>query len=226
MIVEVAAAAALVNGVGFCLYVRRIRSGEIEPNGVSWTMRAYGAAALFVIWSDVGVPWPLMLHSAVSGLAACAIAVHALARGGFMRPARQDYVLLACDVAMLGGYLMLTLSDAHLTMATTVLAITSARKLAPYWPILRTTYARPRRERPAAWIIWAAGYALLWLAATEADLAPIYQAYALAMVAVHLVLAQLSLGGGQRGERLGTPKADAERRPSEAAGGATADLRP
>lgn len=192
MILELGAAAAAVNGIGFWIYARRIRAGEIEPNGTSWTMRAYGAAALFVIWTGVGVPWPLMLHSAVSGVAALAIAAYALVRGGLLRPERQDYALLACDVALLVGYLALARSGAHVSMAAAVLAITSVRKLAPYWPILRTTFQRPRRERPAAWMVWAAGYALLWLAAADAGLAPVYQAYAALMVAIHLSLARLA----------------------------------
>jgi hypothetical protein len=184
-------AAAVVNGLGFWLYARRVVAGDIQPNGVSWLMRSYGTLVLFLIWTGVGVPSALMLHSVVSGVAAVGIAAFALSRGLLLRPQRQDYAVLACDVGLMATYLGLVQTGLHASMATAVLGITATRKLAPYWPILRTTYQLPRREKPLAWIVWAIGYAILGIAAVAAGLA-ILLAYAVAMVGIHLTLAGLA----------------------------------
>lgn len=195
MTAELGLTAAALHALGFLLYGRRVLAGEIEPNGVSWLMRGYGTAVLFVIWSGVGLPPAMMLHSLVTGVAAAGLAAYALIWRGCLRPGRQDYLLLACDVALLAGYAALVGTGQHLSMTSLVLAITAARKLAPYWPILRTTYERPHRERPGAWLIWAAGYAILGLAAAEADLPAVVQTYAAIMVAVHLALVLLTRRG-------------------------------
>jgi hypothetical protein len=126
-------------------------------------------------------------------MAALGIAFYGLRGGRCVPPCRQDYVILTGDIALLATYLALVGTGRHLSMASLVLAVTAIRKLAPYWPILRSTYQRPRRERPGAWLIWAAGYALLGLAVVEAGLPGVLGAYAGVMVAVHLGLALLAL---------------------------------
>jgi hypothetical protein len=192
-------AAGLAHAAGFWLYARRILRGEVRPNGMSWLMRSYGTAVIILIWAGLALPTPLLVQPLASLACALAVAALVLRRGSWLRPARQDYWVLVADLALLGGCLVAMhgpwagSAGTPEGLATVAFLAASLRKVAPYWPILRTTFLDPSGEHPDAWFAWAAGYGALLLAAASAGLGWAFLLFPAATLAIHVGLGWLAL---------------------------------
>ena len=97
--------AGLVQLAAFVLYIRSLRRGRARPNGMSWLMWAYGSLVPFYIASDTGAPAPVLLVPVLCALLSMWVAFRAFVGGPSVPAARHDWLVLAVDVAILGGYL-------------------------------------------------------------------------------------------------------------------------
>lgn len=195
-------AAGLVQLAGFALYLRALRGGRTRPNGMSWLMWAYGSLVPFYIAGDTGAPNPVLLVPVLCALLSMYVAFRAFVRGPAVPAARHDWLVLALDVAILGGYL------AHASgrlpgdgLDTLFLLLPAASSVLSFWPVLRSTGLDPTHERPLAWFVWSGSYGLMAFAVMAGDLPWPYLAYPVITQAMNLIVGLLAMGGPEPARR-------------------------
>ena len=102
----------------------------------------------FYIEGDTGAPLPVLLAPILCALLSMYVAVRAFLHGPAVPAARHDWLVLAVDLAILGGYLALV---SRLLpgegVETIFLLLPAASSVLSFWPILRSTCVDPRSER-------------------------------------------------------------------------------
>ena len=194
--------AGLVQLAAFVLYIRSLRRGRARPNGMSWLMWAYGSLVPFYIASDTGAPAPVLLVPVLCALLSMWVAFRAFVGGPSVPAARHDWLVLAVDVAILGGYL------AHLSgrlpgegVDASFLLLPAASSVLSFWPVLRSTCLDPSHEQPLAWFVWSVSYGLMALAVMAAGLPWPYLAYPVITQAMNILVGLLAMGGLPGGAR-------------------------
>ena len=188
--------AGLVHTIAFGLYLKRIRRGEVRPNGASWLMRCYGAIIHIAILVGLGVPWAILIQPVVSCLCAASIALCALRAGRIAPPARLDLLLLAADVGLLAVYFSfagrIALGPGDQVVAALV-ACSALRKALPYLPVLRVAWSFPQQQEAAPWLAWAGAYGLLTVATAACGLPAVFLLHPLGHILLSLIIFGLLL---------------------------------
>ena len=198
-------ASGLVQLVAFFLYIRTLRRGQTRPNGMSWLMWAYGSMVPFYIEGDTGAPLPVLLAPILCALLSMYVAARAFLHGPSVPAAPHDWLVLALDLAILGGYL--AFASAILPgegLETAFLLLPAASSVLSFWPILRSTCLDPAGERPLAWFVWSVSYGLMAFAVMAAELPWPYLAYPVITQAMNLLVGLLAMGGAET-QRTGRP---------------------
>ena len=99
------AAAAALQLLSYTVYIRLVLAGRCAPNGMSWLMWSYGTGVLVFVQADLGTPLSVLATPALCVLCAAFVTIRAFASFERVPPARQDWVVLAIDVLILGSYL-------------------------------------------------------------------------------------------------------------------------
>jgi hypothetical protein len=206
--------AGLLQALAYLVYFRQVLRAEIAPNGMSWAMWTYGTLVFFGIEADMGAPVSLLILPGVCALCSLGVATHAFLRAAYLPPARGDWAILWIDMGIIGGYVVLLYGvhrgvepspDYPLGLVFVLMAAFSS--VTSSLPILRSTRAEPRHERPLAWFVWAAAYAAMMTAAVIEGLSWHHQLYPLLSLVVHLAIGFFALSGTPRGRRAGPGKA-------------------
>jgi hypothetical protein len=196
-------AAGLLQAIAYIVYVLQVVRAECRPNGMTWLMWSYGTLVLLIIEWDVGAPVSILILPAVCAFCSLFVAGYAFARGAYIAPDPQDWVVLGLDVLILAGYVAFAHGlageaggDADRTLVFVFL--TGATTLTSSWPILRTTFLQPGHERPAAWFVWCAAYASMGAAMILEGLTWQYGVYPVLSLAIHLAIGFFALNRGKR----------------------------
>lgn len=193
---------ALLQAAGYALYLRHALRSETRPNPASWLMFAYGTALVVALEAASGGTWPVLLLPAVCALSSVGVALVAFQAGATLRALdRADRVAFGLDVTLTIAYLAAWLARAlHLvaprlfTVVGAVLLVgAAATSITSFAPIIRSTYRAPGTERPGPWLVWMAAYLALGATTLLATDAPALLVYPGINVALHALVAGLSL---------------------------------
>jgi hypothetical protein len=206
--------AGLLQVLAYLLYFRQVLRADIAPNGMSWSMWSYGTLVFFVIEADLGAPVSLLILPGVCALCSLGVATHAFLRAAYLPPARGDWAILWIDMGIIGGYVALLYGvhggvepspDYRVGLVFILMAAIST--VTSSLPILRSTRAEPRHERPLAWFVWAAAYAAMMATALIEGLSWHHQLYPFLSLVVHLAIGFFALSGAPRWRRTSPGKA-------------------
>lgn len=181
-------AAGVLQALAYLIYLCQVIREDCRPNGMTWLMWSYGTAALLFIEYDMGAPFPVLVLPLVCGVCSIGVAVYAFGRSAYLPPERQDWVMLSLDLGITVGYVTIAMRESAVETGLVFVFLTGATTLTSSWPIMRTTYAAPHHERPLAWFVWAAAYAMLALALMVEDMRWPYFVYPLIALVVHLAI--------------------------------------
>jgi uncharacterized protein len=188
--------AALLQVCGYMLYIRNIFTKSILPNAASFLMFAYGTAFVFLLeWQSGATPGMLALPGACAAMSVV-IAALCLRKGATEPVDGVEKLTFGIDVALTAGYgAALAAFGQNPAFALLFLVGLNATTFTAFFPLLRSTYRFPKRERPGPWIIWTAAYACLTAATLAASglQSPALLVYPVANLALHAALVVLSL---------------------------------
>jgi hypothetical protein len=191
-------AAGGTQALAYLIYARQMLCGECRPNGMTWLMWTYGTVVFFLIEADTGAPLSVLLLPGICTACSVYVAAESFRRASYVAPDRQDWAILGLDGAILLGYLALAYGPwptPELALLFVLLPGISATLQS--WPILRTTCLEPRHERPLAWFVWSAAYALMALAAVADGLSWHYLVYPALSLPVHVLIGVFAAAGRQ-----------------------------
>lgn len=198
MIVQLAIAAALLQALGYLLYARLFLKKAIRPNAASSFMFAYGTALLVLLEYSDGASWPMLALPATCAALSVGIALLCLRKGATEAVDKVEATAFSADVwltvlwaAIAFGYGNISPFSAGFLLAGNVTTLTA------FFPVLRSTWRTPERERPEPWLVWTAAYSLLAVVTVLADQGrhPALLAYPLLSVALHGSVALMALRG-------------------------------
>jgi SET domain len=196
VIFQLAIAAALLQAVGYILYARLFLKKVIRPNAASSFMFAYGTGLLVLLEYSDGASWPVLGLPATCACLSVGIALLCLRKRATDPVDRVEAIAFSADVwltllwaAIAFGYGNISPFSAGFLLAGNVTTLTA------FFPVLRSTWRTPERERPEPWLVWTAAYSLLSVVTLLADQGrhPALLAYPLLSVALHGSVAMMSL---------------------------------
>lgn len=203
--------AGAILAAGFVLYMGQAARGLSRPNGASWTMWAYGAAAPLCAGAEAGLPGAILAPLAVVLLGALWTAARSLSSGGSGIAGGSDGLILLPNAGLVLWSLLALAApaaergfeqDAGLVfvLLSALAAVTAA------WPTLRGVVLDPALEKPLAWFVWSAGYGVMALAVMAEGLGWHYLVLPLLAQAIHLMIGVLALVPNESfmGERSGS----------------------
>lgn len=185
--------AGLLQALAYAAYFRQVLAEDCRPNGMTWLMWTYGTAVLFFIEYDMGAPFSVLVLPAVCLLCSIGVAGYAFARASYLPPERQDWAVLSLDLGITIGYVVLVMGSDAVETGLVFVLLTGLTTWTSSWPIMRTTFREPHHERPVAWFIWSAAYALLALVAMIEGMPWPYLVYPLSALVVHLAIGFFTL---------------------------------
>ncbi|HEY5710275.1 MAG TPA: SET domain-containing protein-lysine N-methyltransferase [Allosphingosinicella sp.] len=198
MIVALAISAALLQALGYALYARLFLKKAIRPNAASSFMFAYGTALLVLLEYGDGASWPMLALPATCASLSIGIALLCLRKRATDPVDKVEATAFSADVwltalwaAIAFGYGDISPFSAGFLIAGNVTTLTA------FFPVLRSTWRTPERERPEPWLVWTMAYSLLTVVTLLADQGrhPALLAYPLLSVVLHGSIAMLSLRG-------------------------------
>ncbi len=198
MIVQLAILAALLQALGYFLYARLFLKKAIRPNAASSLMFAYGTALLVLLEYGDGASWPVLALPATCAALSVGIALLCLRKGATDPVDRVEATAFSADVwltvlwaAIAFGYGTISPYSAGFLLAGNVTTLTA------FFPVLRSTWRTPERERPEPWLVWTAAYSVLTVVTLLADQGrhPALLVYPLLSVALHGSVALMALRG-------------------------------
>jgi hypothetical protein len=198
VIVALAIVAALLQALGYILYARLFLKKAIRPNAASSFMFAYGTALLVLLEYGDGASWPMLALPATCAALSIGIALLCLRKGATERVDKVEATAFSADVwltalwaAIAFGYGDISPFSAGFLIAGNVTTLTS------FFPVLRSTWKTPERERPEPWLVWTAAYSVLAIVTVLADGGrhPALLAYPLLSVVLHGSVALMALRG-------------------------------
>jgi hypothetical protein len=198
VIAQLAILAALLQAAGYLLYARLFLKKVIRPNAASSFMFAYGTALLVLLEYSDGASWPVLALPATCATLSIGIALLCLRKRATDAVDKVEATAFSADVwltvlwsAIAFGYGDISPFSAGFLIAGNVTTLTA------FFPVLRSTWRTPERERPEPWLVWTAAYAVLGLVTLLADQGrhPALLVYPLLSVALHGSVAVMALRG-------------------------------
>ncbi|HYN45106.1 MAG TPA: SET domain-containing protein-lysine N-methyltransferase [Allosphingosinicella sp.] len=198
MIVQLAIAAAALQALGYVLYARLFLKKAIRPNAASSFMFAYGTGLLVLLEFSDGATWPVLALPATCAALSVGIALLCMRKRATDPVDRVEATAFSADVwltvlwaAIAFGYGNISPFSAGFLLAGNVTTLTA------FFPVLRSTWRTPERERPEPWLVWTAAYSLLTVVTLLADQGrhPALLVYPLLSVALHGSIAVMAIRG-------------------------------
>jgi hypothetical protein len=198
LIVALAITAALLQATGYLLYARLFLRKIIRPNAASSFMFAYGTALLVLLEYSDGGSWPMLALPATCATLSIGIALLCLRKGATEPVDKVEATAFSADLwlTLLWAGIAFGYGDISPFSAGFLIA-GNATTLTAFFPVLRSTWRTPERERPEPWLVWTTAYSLLTVVTMLVDRGrhPALLAYPLLSVALHGTIAMLSLRG-------------------------------
>lgn len=209
--------AAVLQVCGYLLYIRNFRNKSILPNAASFLMFAYGTAFIFFLEWQSSASWPMLALPGACALMSVIIALMCLRRGATEPIDQVEGVTFALDVGLTLGYAYgLFVFGANPAFAVGFLLAGNVTTLTAFFPLVRSTYAWPKRELPGPWVVWTIAYASL-TAATIADgglARPVLLVYPVLNLLLHGLLVGLAMRRQGPGDRFSDGSSVVFNRPS------------
>jgi uncharacterized protein len=188
--------AAVLQMVGYTIYIRNFRRDAIKPNAASFFMFAYGTSLLaFLEWKSGASPALLALPFTCAALGVL-VALMCLRAGATEKIDHFEARAFWTDIWLTLFYMFfaLGLGDAQ-RFVVPFLIVTNLSAIVCFVPILRSTWQTPERELPGPWIVWSAAYTMLALVTLRADgfANPVLLLYPLLNVGLHFAMVILTL---------------------------------
>lgn len=197
--------AAILQAVGYVLYIIDSIKNRIRPNGATWLMFAYGTALLTVLEWDNHASLALLGLPATCAVMGIFVAILCAKRGALQWPKAWDDVweirAFKSDLVLTALYFtawlltgMMLLNEIQRSLAALVfLWGSNGTTFTAFVPMLKSTYQEPHRERPRAWILWSCAYFLLGVATVlEQGWWTVLLVYPASNAVLHGVIAWLS----------------------------------
>jgi SET domain len=166
-------AAALMQIVGYGLYIRSFMNHTIRPNAASWFMFAYGTAFLGFLEYRSGAGLGLLLLPAACATMSIAVALLCLRRGATAPVDRFEKIVFSADLWLTVVYGAVTLGYGSAALSsgfvTIILAAVNLTAVTCFLPTIRSTWKSPDRELPLPWLVWALAYGVLSVATWKAS---------------------------------------------------------
>lgn len=170
--------AALLQGLGYIVYIRMSLKHAVNPNGATWFMFAYGVTVLTFLEWDSGAGLGLLLLPIVCATLAIFTAYLCWKRGSIKWPNDwEDRVAFLADVVLT----LLYISTAYLASADTLTEIqkqnmlnvfliaSNATAVTSFAPLIRGVRRDPAVEKALPWAIWTGAYVILGAATYMTD---------------------------------------------------------
>jgi hypothetical protein len=162
--------AAFLQVMGYVLYIREAWANAVYPNAVSWMMFAYGTWFLVFLEYQSGVHWALLALPIACAMMSFVIAGRSLAQASRSNIDWIDGAIFAADIVITAVYVALVLQrGGGAELSSPFLLLSAALTIATFVPILRAVWRSPSDERPCAWLVWSAAYAMLLCATMASD---------------------------------------------------------
>jgi SET domain len=194
--------AAALQVVGYIFYIRRFVKNTIRPNAASWLMFAYGTALLTMLEYANGALWPVLALPVVCAVMSVAVAGMCMRKDATDPVDRVEQLVLSADVILTIAFAAATLGVALTSLPHSVfLILGNVTTFTAFIPILRSTWAAPKRETAGPWLAWSLAYFALALATLWSDHLnnPQLLIYPVMSVILHGAVAGLSWVGRERG---------------------------
>ncbi len=196
--------AAVLQVIGYGLYLRYAFRKEIKPNPLTWLMFAYGTTLLFWLEFDRDASWLILFLPMACAASSLVVVALCYLRGGYEKkidPVDKlmfafDLVLTALYLAVWGllayGYIDEAAKDSanFIIIVAWVFGIGTA-----FTPMAREVRSKPSSEHPLPWIIWSCAYAMLIAATLIDEGVSVFLLYPIVALIFHALIAKLSYGG-------------------------------
>ncbi len=189
-------AAALLQVVGYLAYIRNFRQQSIRPNSASFMMFAYGTAFVFLLEAHNGATASMLLLPGCCAVMSIIIAGMCLRKGATEPVEDIERVTFAIDVGLTVGYGFAFFTFGYDSrFALLFLLGANATTFTAFFPLVRSTWMFPRREKPGPWVLWTLAYACLTVATIAGGglAKPALLAYPVINMLIHAALVVLSM---------------------------------
>jgi SET domain len=197
--------AALLQVCGYLLYVRKFVGSSIRPNAASWLMFSYGTTLLVALEAVNGATWPVMALPAICAAMSVGVAYLCLQPGATDPIERPEKIVFGADVLLSIAFICMVWGIAFQGASKPVfLILGNITTFTAFLPILISTWKKPEREHPAAWIVWTVAYLLLFVATIWADRGanPSLLIYPTLSMVLHGAIAAFAYAGRKSQERV------------------------
>ncbi len=191
--------AAVLQIVGYLVYIRYFLKHSIKPNAASFFMFAYGTSLLaFMEWQN-GATWSVLLLPTVCAVMSIIVAIMCIPRGATEKIDRVEAVAFSVDLWLTIIYAALVMGfgsgsqySSWFLLATNLTAVTC------FVPVIRSTWIAPDRELPAPWLVWTFAYGALAIATfqTSGTAHPMLLVYPILNMVLHGILGIFALRRG------------------------------
>lgn len=154
--------AAVLQVIGYLLYIRGFLRKSIRPNAASYLMFAYGTSLVaFLAWES-GATWQELVLPVVCAMMSIIVAMLCFRKGATDSIDRFEAIIFSADVVLTVAYVTLVLTQIHtIGHAVLFLVLGNITTFTSFLPIVRSTWRSPQREQPLPWLVWTTAYATL-----------------------------------------------------------------
>jgi hypothetical protein len=194
--------AAVLQVTGYLIYLRYFVKHSIRPNAASWFMFAYGTLFLtYLEYRGGAAPTILWLPLSCAAMSIF-VALLCLRRNATEPVDRFEKIIFSADLWLTVIYGCVTLgfgaSILSSQFTTLILIAVNLTAVTCFLPIVRSTWQKPDRERPAPWGVWALAYGCLTAATLQIDglTNPVMLLYPVLNFILHGLIAIFALRSG------------------------------
>jgi hypothetical protein len=167
---SIGAVAAVLQALGYAIYIKHFLNHRIRPNAASFFMFAYGTSLLALLEWQSGAGWQLLLLPGVCASLSVIVALMCVPRGATDPIDRVEAIAFSTDLWLTVGYVALLYWNSHPSgFASWFLIATNLTAVTCFLPVVRSTWNAPERELPGPWVVWTLAYAALTAATVQAD---------------------------------------------------------
>lgn len=172
--------AAALQVIGYLYYFNFIRSGEIDPNPVTWFMLAYGTALLTILEWDAEASWAVLALPAACAFCTLGVSAWCWVKARSTDSSRWwpsdwwpsnsgDQFSFISDVVITIGYFScwylaswgaLT-EELKMGFVLGFLWLANLSTIPAMIPLIRETKEHPEKEHERPWVVWTWAYVFL-----------------------------------------------------------------
>lgn len=167
-----AVATGLLQALGYCFYIKKSLSKDINPNPTTWFMFAYGTAFLTVLEWDRNAEWQLLVLPIVCATLSLWVTYICWQKGTLTWPeSLVSRIAFLTDVILTLVYVLARVASSsnliddneRKMLALVFLLCSNASTFVSFVPLIKEAWLSPEDEHPLPWTVWCSAYALLTL---------------------------------------------------------------